>query len=247
MKRFFLPVVCVAIAFSSCSVYKNNQTPDDVYYSPGVSNVDGAATPSNTSNSDYYSTPNDQYVHMRVQNPDKWSYFDEYNSDYYGAYSPVGYGPYYGSSLSMGFGYTPWIGFGYWGPMSYWNSYYTWNSFYNPYYGGVIIVNPKISSSTAYTHTRTFNPSSYTNAGYYSRKNARTPSASNSFTPYSYSQTIRSNYSAGSNTSARPTYNRPSQNYSTSPNRTFSPSFGGGGGGARIGGGGGGGISRPHR
>ena len=42
-------------------------------------------------NSDYYSTPNENYVKMRVQNPDKWSYFDDYNYDYYGSgYSPYG-------------------------------------------------------------------------------------------------------------------------------------------------------------
>src|SRR5882724_4050173 len=145
MKRILLPIIFTAVVFSSCSVYKNNQTPDDVYYSPGVSNPDEATASSNNNtnnNSEFYSTPNDQYVHMRVQDPNKWSYFDDYNSDYYGAYSPAGYGPYSGSSFSLGFGYVPWIGFGYWGPMSYWNSYYSWNSFYNPYYGGIIIVNP---------------------------------------------------------------------------------------------------------
>src|SRR5882724_12167975 len=141
MKRIYLPLILAAIAFSSCSVYKNNQTPDDVYYSPGVSREDENASPSNNnSNNEYYSSANDQYVHMRVQNPDRWSYFDDYNSDYYGAYSPMSYGPYYGGGI--GYGYTPWIGFSYWGPMSFWNSYYTWNSFFNPYYGGAIIVNP---------------------------------------------------------------------------------------------------------
>jgi hypothetical protein len=246
MKRILLPIIFVAIAFSSCSVYKSNQTPDDVYYSPGVSNLDESTAPSNN-NSEYLSTPNDQYVHMRVQNPDKWSYFDDYNSDYYGAYSPVGSSMYY----NYGYGYaSPWVGFGYYGPMSFWNSYYSWNSFYNPYYGGIIIVNPKVSSSTAYTQMRTFNPSSYTNAGYYNRKSVRTgTAASSSFSNYSYSQTIRSNYNTGNNASARPMYNRPSSN-SAQPNRTYSPSsFGGssGGGSRSGGGGGGGGISRPHR
>ncbi|MBS1597948.1 MAG: hypothetical protein JST75_06965 [Bacteroidetes bacterium] len=257
MKRILLPIFFAVFVLASCSTYKNSQTPDDVYYSPGVSNVDGSQVASNSNNNDYYSTQNDQYVHMRVQNPDKWSYFDDYNSDYYGAYSPMGYGgynpyfsPYYGSSFSLGFGYMPWVGFGYWGPMSYWNSYYSWNSFYNPYYGGVIVVNPKLSSSTDYTHLRTFNPSSYTNTGYYNRKAAR-GTTSNGFQNYSYSQTIRSNYSSGNNGSySRPVYNRPTTNNNyAQPNRTYSPSFGGGssGGGRVGGGGGGGGISRPHR
>jgi len=247
MKRVLLPIFFAAIAFSSCSVYKNNQTPDDVYYSPGASREEATVSSNSTPNSDYYSTPNDQYVHMRVQNPDKWSYFDDYNTDYYGAYAPMGYSPYYGSSFSIGFGYMPWVGFGYWGPMSYWNSYYSWNSFYNPYYGGIVVVNPKVVSSTAYTRTSTFNPASYSNTSYYNRKAVRTTSSS-SFTPYSYSQTIRSNYNNPSNYS-RQMYNRPTtnNNFNTQPNRTFSPSFGGGGGVRVGGGGGGGGISRPHR
>ena len=143
--KFIVPAVLILSIFS-CSTYKNSSvTPDDVYYSPG--------TPANQSakgtNSDYYSTPNENYVKMRVQDPDRWSYFDDYSYDYYGGYSPYSsYSPYgYGYGMSMGFGtgfYSPWYGgFGYYSPLSYYNSYYAWNNFYNPYYGGVIVVNGK--------------------------------------------------------------------------------------------------------
>jgi hypothetical protein len=248
----YIPFLLVTvIAFSSCSVYKNSQTPDDVYYSPGTEKEGYAAASNN--NDEYYSTTNDQYVRMRVKDPDRWSYFDDYNTDYYGGYG-MGYSPYgsFGYS-SFGYGISPWIGFGYWSPFSYWNSYYTWNSFYNPYYGGIVIVNPKIPSSNTYTRLRTFNPASYTNSSSnYNRNSAGRSTRSSSFSPYNYSQTIRSNYNNtnSSNRSYRPVYNRPSGDYNQ-PTRSYTPSFNsgssGGGGGVRSGGGGGGGVSRPGR
>ena len=100
---------------------------------------------------------------MRVQNPDKWSYFDDYNYDYYGRLFPLWYSS--GIGLSIGFGtgfYSPYYGgFGYYSPMSYYNSYYAWNSFYNPYYGGVVIVNGKNTTTPSYTRMSNFNPSAY--------------------------------------------------------------------------------------
>jgi hypothetical protein len=240
------------LALSSCSTYKNSQTPDDVYYSPGTQKE--GYTSGNQSNSDYYSTPNDQYVHLRVQDPSRWSYFDDYNTDYYGGYSAMGFSPYYGYN-SYGFGLSPWIGFGYYSPLSYWNSYYSWNSFYNPYYGAVVIVNPKIPSSGNYTRLGTFNPGSYSNRPALRGSNVNRPAAtaSNSFTPYNYSQTIRSNYSSNysnnnRNLNSSNFSNRPITN-SSQPTRSYTPSssFGGSSGGGFRGGGGGGGASRPGR
>jgi len=235
MKQIYIPLLCTAFIFSGCSTYKNSQTPDDVYYSPGQGK-EAYSSNDNNSNSDYYSTPNDQYVHMRVQDPSRWSYFDDYNSDYYGGYSPLGYSPYYSGGFGYGYGYTPWIGFSYWSPFSFWNSYYSWNSFYNPYYGGIIVVNPKIASSTNYTRLGTFNPASYTN-NTYSRSNVRT----SNYTPYSYSQTIRRSYS--NSNSSRPVFNRPNNSNTSQPVRSYSPSSNSSIGGSRssVGGGGGGG------
>ncbi|HEX4851931.1 MAG TPA: hypothetical protein VFV08_14045, partial [Puia sp.] len=198
MKRIYIPLICAVLALSSCSTYKNSQTPDDVYYSPGGTNQAAASSSSSNSNSnpEYYSTNNDQYVRMRVQDPDRWSYFDNYNNDYYGGFGPSCFS-------SVGFFMSPWVGFGYYSPFSYWNSYYTWNSFYNPYYPGVVVVNPKVGSSNTYTKLNTFNPGSYTNTTY-TRQNDRKTNSSSS---YNYSQTIRKNYTVPNNyVSTRPVY-----------------------------------------
>jgi hypothetical protein len=239
MKRPYIFIIAALLLFSlnSCSVYRNNPTPDDVYYSPGAPVTTQGSSQNN--NSDYYSTPNDNYVKMRVQNPDKWSYFDDYNYDYYGG----GYAPYspYGSGIgfNIGFGtgfYSPYYGgFGYYSPLSYYNSYYAWNNFYNPYYGGIIVVNGKNNSTPSYTRMSNFNPSAY-QGNYY---NAR-PSTH-------FTNTNSANYNNTNNNFNRSTNNRPSfNNNTTSPMRSspsnFSSGGGGGGGGSR-----GGGFSRPGR
>jgi len=236
MKRPYLLLISVLVltGVSSCSVSKNSTTTDDVYYSPNTP-VKITSTGS-TENSDYYSTPNDNYVKMRVQNPDKWSYFDDYNYDYYG-YSPYGYGS--GVSLSVGFGvgyYNPYFGgFGYYSPMSYYNCYYAWNSFYNPYYGAVIVVNGKNPAAPSYTRTSTFNPSSY-QGNYYNTR------------PVTHGTSI-SHFQPSSNTSPNNNMYRPTNSHPTyvSPMRSAPSNFSSGGGSGGGGGMRGGGGSRPGR
>jgi hypothetical protein len=232
MKKFYFILLGAVIFMGGCSTYKSSQTPDDVYYSPGSHAV---ATTSN--NGEYYTTPNDQYVRMRVQDPERWSYFDDYNYDYYAGYSAMGYGysPYgYGSFFS------PWIGFGYYSPLSYWNSYYSWNNFYNPYYGSVVVVNTKASSAYGYTQLRTFSPASYTNQ--------TLVRGASSVNPYSYSQTIRRNYNIVSNANYyRPSYGHPESNGFSQPARSYTPSSFNTSGSFRSAGGGAGMSSRPSR
>lgn len=236
--KFIVPALLI-LSIYSCSTYKNSSvTPDDVYYSPG-SSVNQTTTQG--TNSDYYSTPNENYVKMRVQDPDRWSYFDDYNYDYYGgyspysAYSPYGYGG--GFGLTMGFGsgfYSPWYGgFGYYSPLSYYNSYYAWNNFYNPYYGGVVVINGKNTTSPSYTRMSTFNPSAYQGRYYNSR-----PSTTNlNYNQNSQNFTPRNNFNQSTNN--RSFYNQ------TSPNSMGGSRSSGGfsGGGASRGGG----FSRPGR
>src|SRR5271166_6531492 len=84
------------IGLSSCSSSKNVQNSPDMY-SAGKGN-----------GSDYIAAaPNDQYVQMKSQDYDRWSYFDDYNSaDAY--YAPAS--TYYGG----GFGYgAPYYGYGF--------------------------------------------------------------------------------------------------------------------------------------
>ena len=249
MKRPYTLIVAVILLFSlnSCSVYRNNPTPDDVYYSPGAPAAGHAS--SQNDNSDYYSTPNDNYVKMRVQNPDKWSYFDDYNYDYYGGgFAP--YSPYSsGIGLSIGFGtgfYSPYYGgFGYYSPLSYYNSYYAWNNFYNPYYGGVVIINGKNNATPAYTRMSNFNPSAYQGNYYNSRPSAHFTNANTTRNSQNYNNT---NNNFNRSTINRPSYNN---NMNSSPMRSspsnFSGGGGGGGGASRSGGGGGGGGGRPGR
>jgi uncharacterized membrane protein YgcG len=246
MKRPYIFIISALLMGSlfSCSPYKNSATtPDDVYYSPAnhvevTSNTQG-------NNSDYYSTPNENYVKMRVQNPDRWSYFDDYNYDMYGSNYGYGYGYGSGIGLSIGFstGYCPYYGgFGYYSPMSFYNSYYAWNSFYNPYYGGVVVVNGKNYTTPSYTRMSNFNPSAYKSNYYNSRPSTHYNTTTSSRNSQYYNTNPNSNFN-------RSIDNRPSNNYNTSPMRSSPSNFSGGSSGGGGGGGAsrGGGFSRPGR
>ena len=245
MKRLnqFIIILMSITALTGCSVYRNSPTPDDVYYAPGAPVEETAASPRNNGTG-YYSTPNDNYVKMRVQDPNRWSYFDDYNYDYYGGYSPYGYSSSFGISMSFGTGYySPWYGgFGYYSPMSYYNSYYAWNNFYNPYYHSVIVVNGKNYNTPSYTRMSNFNPSAY-HGNYYNTRPVNTshytsPYSSNvRNTPSYYNTHSNSNFNRSTNN--RPTYSSPAMHSSPS---NFSSGGGGGGGGGRSGG-----FSRPGR
>jgi uncharacterized membrane protein YgcG len=246
MKRqiVFLITALALVSLSSCSTYKNTATtPDDVYYSPGQP-VQTTVTQGN--NSDYYTTPNENYVKMRVQNPNKWSYFDDYNYDYYGN-SSSGYGNSVAFSVGYssgyyGYGYGYGCGFGYYSPMSYYNSYYAWNNFYNPYYGSVVVVNGKNTNTPSYVRMSNFNPSAYRGSYYNARPigthyyNTSSSAVRNSQTYFNSHTNNNTNRSAESRPSYTPTRSTPS-NFSSGGG-----SSGGGGGGSR-----GGGFSRPGR
>jgi uncharacterized membrane protein YgcG len=241
MKRvyIFLVSALMLVSLYSCSTYRNTQTPDDVYYSPGVPATQAASA--QTNNSDYYSTPNDNYVRMRVQDPNRWSYFDDYGSDYYANNYGYGYGYGSGVGLSFGFGsgfYSPFYGgFGYYSPLSFYNSYYAWNNFYNPYYGGVLIVNGKNTAAPGYTRMANFNPSAYQGRYYNTRPASNFSNGNSNRTSQNYYN--RNNNFNRSNDS-RPNYYSPSPTRSS--NFNSGGSSGGGGGASR-----GGGFSRPGR
>ena len=83
---FTVFALAAVIGMSSCSSSKNAQNGPDMYSS------------GKTSGSDYVAAaPNDQYVQMKSQDYDRWSYFDDYNA-YDAYYAPA---PVYGG----GFGY----------------------------------------------------------------------------------------------------------------------------------------------
>ena len=270
MKQIFTFLAVLTIIMSGCSSSrKAAQTPDDIYYSPSGTR---AAAGTSANQGEYYSTaPSDQYVRMRVQDPQRWSYFDDYSA-YDSYYSPasIGFGAGYGYGYpSYGFGYG--MGFGpslfSWGnPYLCWDSYFMWNSWYNPYFynpyygGGVLVYGHQAAAPAVYTHLHTFNSSSYTNGLV---RNANSSSLSNRNRYYRPGMASTSNYNSNLNRSGtrsvsgnsnrnnsfyRPGGNtnnssyRPAFNSSSQPTRSFSPASSGGSSG-----GGSGGFGRPGR
>lgn len=250
--------VAFMLAMSSCSSSRNTQNTDDIYYSSG-SRKD-ASNSSASDEDEYYSTaPSDNYIRLKAQDPDRWSYFDDY-SDYDSYYSPgsswglsggydLGYSSYW---YGLGLGY----GFGFWDPYFSFNSYYMWNSWYNPYfynsyYGGGVLVGHGVAATGVYSHLRPFNSVAYRNgltrsstgSGLSSRTGNRfyrpgmsTTSAYNSAVSGQSTRQVHNNNSfyrpANTNNTYRPTF----QN--SQPTRSFTPSMSSGGGG---------GFSRPGR
>jgi hypothetical protein len=221
MKQAYTFLAGLAIIFSSCSSsQKAAQTSDDEYYSSGASKTTAS---SGTNQPEYYSTaPSDQYIQMKVQDPERWSYFDDYSA-YDAYYAPAAASPYFGVGYGMGFGmgygmYAP-MGMGFYDPYMAWNSYYMWNSwynpyFYNPYYGGAVVAAPY----GVYSHLRTFNGGSYTN-GYVGTSIGR---------PYRPATTT--SYYNPNRTGVGNTYRPSNAGFSSQPARSFAPSsFGGGG------------------
>jgi len=266
MKRLYTLLtfaVVLVLVMSSCSSSRNAQNTDDIYYSSGGKKV---ASKSSSNNDEYYSTaPSDNYIRMKAQDPERWSYFDDY-SNYDSYYSPAssfgfsagyGYGyPAYGFGYGMGFG--PSYGFGFWDPYFAWNSYYMWNCwynpyFYNPYYGGGVIVGHNVAATGVYSHLRPFNSVAYRNGltrtttgsnlssgsgSRFYRPGMSTTSAYNSSLNGQSTRPVNNNntfYRPGNNNN---TY-RPAFQPSSQPTRSYTPSMGGGGGG--------GGFSRPGR
>ncbi|HEX9512799.1 MAG TPA: hypothetical protein VF939_20045 [Puia sp.] len=269
MKQIYAFLAGTVLLMSSCSSSrKAAQTPDDVYYSPASNKTAAASGVQDEYYSrpqqggDYYSTaPNDQYVRLKVQDPARWSYFDDYSSydSYYspGISSAYGYG-YSAYGYGLGFGFGPSFGLGFGDPYMCWNSYFMWNSWYNPYFynpyygGGVLVVGSKYPSTAVYSHLRTFNGNSYSNglATRTSGSNDRFYRPRTSPTYYSpgtrngngnryTTNSSNNNYyrpanSNSSNNISRPSYSQPSY---SQPVRTYSAPSGGGGGG----------FSRPGR
>jgi hypothetical protein len=86
MKQIYtLLTVVVVLGISSCSSSKQATSSGDMY-STGPSKSSGSTT-----SGDYYTaTPNDQYIQMKASDPERWSYFDDYDAyDSYYAASPA--------------------------------------------------------------------------------------------------------------------------------------------------------------
>lgn len=141
--KSFIPALSLAILFASCTTaYKSGQTPDDVYYSPErpqdeyvyIEKEDDRRYQEENAYRD------DRFLRMKVYDR-RWSALD---GDFYYSYRPYHPGSYYY------YNNTPW------------NSYTYWNHFYNPYYGNVIVVNPK---RPVYNAPRSYNLDIFNNPG----------------------------------------------------------------------------------
>jgi hypothetical protein len=258
-KLYTLLALALVTGITSCSSSRNAQNTDDIYYSDGSKKASTNATSGgggSASQGDYYSTaPSDNYVRMKATDPDRWSYFDDYNAydSYY--YSPMasasfGYGyPVYGLGFGSGLGYGYGLGFGY--GMGLWDPYFAWNSwynpyFYNPYYGGAVFVAAHgLSASTAYG-MRPFNTLAYRNGLAHTGSTTGTSRNPLYRQGMSSSSAYNSHLSGTSSTSSYRNGNsnqgyRPVNNNFGGQTRTYSApsSFGGNsGGGFRSGGGG---------
>jgi hypothetical protein len=254
MKALYtLLALALVVGATSCSSSRNAQNTDDIYYSDGTRKAVANANGSGSNQGDYYSTaPSDNYVRMKAEDPERWSYFDDYNA-YDAYYAPAAYGYGYGYPY-MGMGYGWGLGFGYGLGFSYglglWDPYFAWNCwynpyFYNPYYGGAVFVSGKTVNTAVYSNIRPFN-----GTGYRSPLTAKSGTSSGRFYRQGMSGTSAynsglSNQGRAVNTSTyRPANSginnggfRPASSFGTGAPRS---SFGGGGGGGfRPGGGGG--------
>lgn len=171
MKQRILLLIVLTAALGSCSVYKNGQTPDDVYYSPSRE-YSGYINPEDDARNDEATSPEDRYLRMKSINRSRWSAFDDdvaywnnpswNNSWYFNSIgSPYYYSPYYnpwvGSGWNVGIGYS-------WG----WNSFGgIWNPFCPSYYGTpIVVVNPKTVNYKSYAPRGT-NLNSYSRTNVY--------------------------------------------------------------------------------
>jgi hypothetical protein len=258
--RILLLLITGVAAFSSCSIYKTGQTPDDVYYSPARPQADSyvAVKKEKEGTSDNYQTyeqyqdgfRDDRFLRMSIGNPYYLNAYDTYSS------FDWRYNSYYD-----GFNY---------GFNSPWNSYFAWNNYYNPYcpplyygigyggayaYGGAYYGAGTIKTTTSVTplsRPLTFSVNNYTNTNRPAPRNYSPGSYYNTSQRYNNSNsggTTRSYYNNSSN-NGHPSYAPATNTYT--PSRSYTPSSsgssgGGGGGGSTGGGGGGGGVSRPGR
>ena len=134
-------VLGMGLFVSSCATaYKSDQTPDDVYFSPGKPAVEKAAIVKDQAQIDQYenyiSSTDEQFLRMKVSNYYRWNMLDDYSywndSRYdfgsFNYYSTMGYSNYYGlNNWNLGWGtgfYKPIYNLG--------NPYYTLVNYYNP-------------------------------------------------------------------------------------------------------------------
>lgn len=211
MKTNFIFLSVVMALISSCTAYKNGQTPDNVYAAP----TKPANSYANTQNNeDYYADrenyADDQYLRMMAmsQNRSRWSSINDFDYWYRPSYSNwgYGYGKYYPGGFygnvgwSNGYNYDPYCG-----------CYNPWN----PWYGtGPVVVVTKypvyVAPSNSPSSLRGYRNNSYDNTN----RSYQNKSSYNKDNNYNNNNNNRYNTTTPTN----------SNNNTTSPTRTYNPS-----------------------
>jgi hypothetical protein len=223
MKHALLLSALSIVLLSSCATaFKAGQTPDDVYYSPGIDRPAAEEKVNRDEEAQYqqYITYlDDRYLRMKVANRYRWGAIDNfdywYDSRYdFNTYSSYNYyssiNPYaWNSGWSLGYGHRGYYtGYNNWG----WNSpYYTLVHYSTPSFG-----------STSGSNISAYRNKSYNNSNY-GYRDAKTgafvPSGSNS----SFSSLLKKVFTPGSNTENTSSYDRPARTYTPSTTTPSAP------------------------
>jgi hypothetical protein len=246
MKKTIFFLAIASASFVSCnSIYKSQQTPDDLYYSPGqeVSSAQQRRDERAEENyQQYVSTMDDNYLRMRVANNARWSSLDNFaywNDMRYG-FTPVTY--------THGWGYTnpynPWnIGWGISGGFNAWNTWCpnpyapgVWGSpaFNNPFYSVIGYVNPKLISpgTNSGSNLSAFRNKTYSNNNYSGGKESWLAPGTQSGSNNNFGNLVRRVFSSGNtNTNGNypSSYDRSARTFSSSSNGSISTSSSAGG------------------
>jgi len=108
-----------AMAAGCSSAYKASQTPDDVYYSPARQGAAERNVAKQDKYEDYLSSQDDQYLRMKVRDPERWSSIDDYSYWNDSRYVPSFSYDYYRNNFNNFYS---------------WNNPYAFNNFNSPYY-----------------------------------------------------------------------------------------------------------------
>lgn len=211
---------------TSCSTaYKSDQTPDDVYYSPGRPAAERVDIVKDQTQRDQYenyvNNTDEQFLRMKVGNYYRWNMLDDYSYwndsrydfSHFNYYSSIGYSNYYGHN-NWNFG---------WGT-SFFRPNYSWG---NPYYTLVTYYNPKTSvGRPSESGISAYKNKNYTNTNTYYSGNAKSSyNNSNYTTPTSnnFSNLVKKVFSSSSPSGS---YDRAARSFdnSSSSNRTSSTS-----------------------
>ncbi|MEI6086713.1 MAG: hypothetical protein WCR66_03940 [Bacteroidota bacterium] len=211
---------------TSCSTaYKSDQTPDDVYYSPGRPAAERIDIVKDQTQRDQYenyvNNTDEQFLRMKVGNYYRWNMLDDYSYwndsrydfSHFNYYSSIGYSNYYGHN-NWNFGW----GTGFFRPNYSWgNPYYTLVTYYNP---KTSVGRPSESGISAYKNKNYTNTNTYYSGNAkssYNNSNYTTPNSNN------FSNLVKKVFSSSSPSGS---YDRAARSFdnSSSSNRTSSTS-----------------------